>query len=172
MSAWKQMIVPTILMGVVAIALTVIATSKGVHVEGYRKGWNIFYPLVPLLIFAFVVAGMVQVLLPEEWVTKWLGAEAGWKGILLGCVAGGLTPGGPFIQFPIVLGFWRAGVGIGVLVAYITAWSLWAVHRLPLEYGVLGGKFVLIRLASTIIFPPLAGFIAHWIFGRWGAPPG
>jgi len=53
---------------------------------------------------------------------------------------------------------------VGTLVAFLTAWSLWAVARLPMEIGILGWKFTLIRLACTFFFPPIAGFIAQLAF--------
>lgn len=167
----RQMLAPTIIMCVVCIALTLWAASKGKHTEGFGKAWDIFLPIIPLLIFAFIVAGMVQVLLEKEWVVKWLGPESGWKGIFLACIAGGITPGGPFIQFPIMAGLWKAGVGVGVLVAYVTAWSLWAVNRMPLEWSILGWKFMVIRLACTLVFPPLAGFLAVTFFSKWATAP-
>ena len=121
--------------------------------------------ILPLLICAFIVAGMVQVLLPQELLARWVGAESGFKGIILGTVAGGLAPGGPYVSLPIVAGLLRSGAGVGTMVAFLTGWSLWAVSRLPMEIGVLGWRFTLIRLASTFFFPPIAGFIAQALFG-------
>jgi hypothetical protein len=50
------------------------------------------------------------------------------------------------------------------MVAYITAWSLWAISRLPMEIGIMGWKFTLVRLACTFFFPPIAGLIAQTFF--------
>jgi uncharacterized membrane protein YraQ (UPF0718 family) len=50
------------------------------------------------------------------------------------------------------------------LVAFLTAWSLWAVARLPMEIGVLGWEFTLIPLACTFFFPPIAGFWHSFFF--------
>jgi uncharacterized membrane protein YraQ (UPF0718 family) len=58
----------------------------------------------------------------------------------------------------------HSGASIGTLVAFLTGWSLWAVARMPLEVGILGWKFTLIRLASTFFFPPIAGWIAQFLF--------
>jgi len=46
----------------------------------------------------------------------------------------------------------------------MTSWSLVAVSSLPLEIGVVGWKFALLRLACTYFFPPIAGFIADRLF--------
>jgi len=116
------------------------------------------------LIFAFIVAGMVQVLVPHELISKWVGVESGMRGIFIGSVAGGLTPGGPFVSLPIVAGLLRSGAGVGTMVAFLTGWSLWAVSRLPMEVGILGWKFTLIRIACTFFFPPIAGLLAQALF--------
>jgi uncharacterized membrane protein YraQ (UPF0718 family) len=158
----------TIIMGILALASLVIAYFIGgnLPLDGLKTAGKMFLGILPLLIFAFILAGMVQVLIPREFIVKHLGAEAGLKGILIGCVAGALTPGGPFISFPIVASIWKAGAGIGTVVAYVTAWSLWAVGRLPYEISLIGPKFALIRFASTLVFPPLAGIIAQTFFSK------
>jgi len=159
------MIIPTIIMGSLALVLLVIAFEKGQgqHLIGLKAAGKMTVEILPLLIFAFIVAGMIQVLLPQELLSKWVGAESGWRGLLIGTVAGGLSPGGPYVSLPIVAGLLKAGAGVGTMVAFLTGWSLWAVARLPMEVGILGWEFTLIRLASTFIFPPIAGLIAQAI---------
>ena len=122
--------------------------------------------ILPLLIFAFIVAGMVQVLLPKELLSKWVGVESGIRGILIGTVAGGLSPGGPYVSLPIVAGLLRSGASVGTMVAFLTGWSLWAVARLSMEVGILGWKFTLIRIVCTFFFPPIAGLVAQTFFCR------
>ena len=120
--------------------------------------------IVPLLIFAFIVAGMMQVLIPTEIISTWIGAESGFRGLLIGSALGGLTPGGPYVSLPIAAGLLRTGASIGTMVAFLTGWSLWAITRLPLEMGLMGWKFTLIRLACVFLFPPIAGLIANKFF--------
>lgn len=160
------MIIPTIIMGVLAVILLSIGYSRGEgqHISGLKSGLNMTLQILPLLILAFIVAGTVQALLPRELLSRWIGEESGIKGILLGTVAGGITPGGPYVSLPFAAGLLRAGASVGTMVAYITAWSLWAVSRLPMEIGILGWKFTVARLATTFLFPPIAGLIAQTIF--------
>ncbi len=160
------MLIPTIIMGVLATILLFIGYYKGEgqHISGMKSALNMTVEILPLLVFAFIVAGMVQVLLPRELLTRWVGVESGMRGILIGSVAGGLAPGGPYVSLPIVAGLLRSGAGVGTMVAFLTGWSLWAVSRLPMEVGILGWKFTLIRIASTFFFPPIAGLIAQTFF--------
>jgi uncharacterized membrane protein YraQ (UPF0718 family) len=161
-----NMLIPTIVMAVLAVILLVLGYSKGEgqHIKGLNSGFKMIVEILPLLLFAFIVAGMVQVLLPQEMLSRWIGEESGLKGIFIGTLAGGLTPGGPYVSLPLVAGLFKAGAGVGTLVAFLTAWSLWAVARLPMELGILGWKFTFVRLACTFFFPPIAGFLAQIFF--------
>jgi len=161
-----KMLIPTIIMAALAAIFLIVGYYKGQgqHLTGIKLAVNMAVQILPLLIFAFVIAGMVQVLLPQELISKWIGAESGLRGIFIGTVAGALVPGGPYVSLPIAAGLLRSGAGVGTMVAFLTGWSLWAVSRLPMEVGILGWKFALIRLASTFVFPPIAGLIAHLFF--------
>ena len=160
------MLIPTIIMGVLAIVLIFIAYSKGggEHIVGLKSAGNMLVQIIPLLIFAFIIAGMVQVLLPFEMISKWLGAESGFRGILIGTVVGGFAPGGPYVSLPVAAGLLRVGASVGTMVAFLTSWSLWAISRLPMEIGIMGWKFTLIRIVCTFFFPPIAGLIANRLF--------
>lgn len=160
------MLIPTIIMGLLATILLFIGYYKGQgqHISGMRSALNMTVEILPLLVFAFIVAGMVQVLLPRELLSRWVGVESGMRGILIGSVVGGLTPGGPYVSLPIAAGLLRSGASVGTMVAFLTGWSLWAVSRLPMEVGILGWRFTLIRIATTFFFPPIAGLIAQAFF--------
>jgi len=160
------MLIPTIIMGVIAIALLYIGHQRGggEHIVGLKSAGNLLLQITPLLILAFIIAGMVQVLVPHEIISRWVGMESGFRGILIGSAIGGILPGGPYVSMPIVAGLLRTGASTGTMVALLTAWSLLAFTRLPIEVGLLGWKFTFIRLACVFFFPPIAGFIANRFF--------
>lgn len=160
------MLIPTMVMAVVALVALIIVYSQGegLYLKGLNSAAKMMVEILPLLLFAFILAGMVQVLLPHEQISSWIGDESGMRGIFIGTLAGAITPGGPYVSLPLVAGFLKAGAGVGTMVAFLTAWSLWAVARLPMEVGILGWKFTLVRLACSFFFPPIAGAIAHFFF--------
>ena len=160
------MLIPTIIMGVIAAVLLYLGYQKGggEHILGLKSAGTLLLQIVPLLIFAFIIAGMMQFLIPQEIIARWIGAESGFRGLLIGSVIGGFMPGGPMTSLPVAAGLLRVGANVGTMVAFLTGWSLLAVTRLPLEIGLLGWKFSLIRLACVFFFPPIAGFIANKFF--------
>lgn len=158
------MLIPTVMMIVVALVLLAFAYVQGVHAQGLSTGLRTFLSIFPLLVAVFAIAGLVEALVPKEKVAALLGDKSGFRGIMLGCVAGAITPGGPYVSFPIVASIYHAGAGIGTIVAYVTAWSLWSIVRLPMEIAIVGPRITLIRVLSTLIFPPIAGLIARGLF--------
>ncbi len=160
------MLLPTIIMASLALFLLVLGSLKGDNssLAGLKIGSKMILEVLPLLIFAFIVAGMVQVMVPPALISKWIGQEAGLRGIIVGTLTGAIAPGGPYVSLPIAAALMKSGAGIGTMVAFITGWSLWAVSRLPMEVGLLGWKFSAIRLLCTFFFPPIAGMIAHFFF--------
>jgi len=165
----SNMLIPTIVMACLAVILLVIGYSRGEsqHITGLKSALKMTIDVLPLLIFAFILAGMIQTLLPHELLSRWIGEESGIRGILIGTIAGGITPGGPYVSLPLAAGFLRSGASLGTMVAFITAWSLWAVSRLPMDIGIMGWKFTAVRLACTFFFPPIAGFLAQMIFSEF-----
>lgn len=165
------MLIPTIVMGALAIGLLLIGylRGQGQHIIGMKSALTMTVDILPLLVFVFIVAGMIQVLIPREIVSKWVGSESGMRGIVIGTVAGGFTPGGPYVSLPVVAGLLRSGASVGTMVAFLTGWSLWAFSRLPMEVGILGWKFTIVRIVCTFFFPPIAGFIAQTFFAgsKW-----
>ena len=157
------MFMPTLIMGVLAVVMFLIGFYKGEHLNGLNQAMRMTVQILPLLVFALIVAGMAQVLLPHEAISRWIGEESGVRGILIGTVAGAFTPGGPYVSLPIVAGLLRSGASMGTMVAYITGWSLWAISRVPMEIGILGWRFAFIRLISVLILPPIAGFLALFL---------
>jgi uncharacterized membrane protein YraQ (UPF0718 family) len=159
---------PTVVMFLIAVALFLVASlqGEGKSIAGLKSAWTMTWQIIPLLIFAFIVAGLVQVLIPRDLIARWVGDESGFRGILFGTLAGAFTPGGPYVSLPVAAGLLKAGAGIGTMVAFLASWSLIAVSRLPLQVGIMGWRFTLIHLLSIIIFPPIAGLIANQIV-KW-----
>ncbi len=158
-----HMVIPTLIMALLALVLYIIAyrRGEGQHIIGMKSALQLTLQTLPILIFAFITAGFVQVLLPHDLLSRWVGVESGMRGIFIGTIAGGFTPGGPYVSLPIVAAMLKAGAGPGTMIAFLTSWSLWAVARLPMEVGILGLRFTMLRFACTFFFPPIAGVLAH-----------
>ena len=152
---------------IIAAPLLVVAYRRkdDSHVRGLRVGRKMFEGIIPLILLAFVVAGLIQVAIPPEVIHSWLGEKAGLRGILIGTIAGALIPGGPYIAFPIIAAIFHAGAGIGTAVSLITGWALLGVGQIAFELALIGPRFMAVRLCTVFILPPISGIAAQHIFG-------
>ncbi|MBR0670677.1 hypothetical protein [Neoroseomonas soli] len=117
--------------------------------------------ILPMFAVALPMAAFLAELVPADAASGWIGPESGLAGIAIASFAGGLMPGGPFVTFPLVLTFAKAGAGVAQMSALITGWSIFAIHRIVTwEYPVLGWRFVMLRLISGLPLPIAAGLIA------------
>ncbi|MBW1911457.1 MAG: permease, partial [Deltaproteobacteria bacterium] len=77
------MLIPTVIMGILALILFAMGYFKGEgqHITGMKSALSMTIEIIPLLIFAFIIAGMVQVLISQETIARWVGTESGMRGI-------------------------------------------------------------------------------------------
>jgi uncharacterized membrane protein YraQ (UPF0718 family) len=145
-----------------AIVLAAIAYVKdpGLPLVGARNGLSFLWFVIPRLIPALIVAGLIQVLVPQEVVSRHFGRQAGLRALVIATIAGVITPGGPMVSVPFMVAAAHSGAGLPALVAYMTSWSLFGLQRIiAWEAPLMGWKFVITRVVSTLAFPVLAGWL-------------
>ena len=130
--------------------------------SGVGDGLDLLVRYGLLIVVAFLAAGLAQVLIPRDAVEGVLGDQAGLSGIALASIGGMLTPSGPFVSMPIAATLLKSGASPGAVVAYVSAWSLLAVHRfVAWEIPILGFRFALLRWGLCLLLPIAAGLAAQ-----------
>jgi hypothetical protein len=148
------------------LALMTAMRGKLVLRERAREGVLDFLRLMPRIMLGVIGAGYIAALLPQEQVGRWLGADSGLSGMLIAMVVGFLTPGGPVIGFSIGTAALKGGAGTPQVIAYTTAWALFAFQRLFIwEVGVMPHRLVWLRIASSWPLPLLAA-LGALLLGR------
>src|SRR6478736_4510146 len=112
--------------------LAFIAAMRGRSLfnEATRAGVMEFILLLPRIGVGVVGSGFVAEALPNEWIAPWLGPASGLLGVVIATLGGALTPGGPVVGFSIGAAALKSGAGAPQVIAYSTAWALYAIHRL------------------------------------------
>jgi uncharacterized membrane protein YraQ (UPF0718 family) len=152
---------------VAAVIAAILAYVKdpGLPWIGARNGLAMLWFVLPRLIPALILAGMLQVIIPPETVARYFGRQSGFTAIVLASLAGVLTPGGPMVSVPLLVVMANSGMALGPLVAYMTAWSLFGMQRIiAWEAPLMGWHFVGVRVLSSLVFPILAGWVVKTYF--------
>ncbi|MGE3246064.1 MAG: permease [Beijerinckiaceae bacterium] len=165
----EGMLFPAIL----GVILSAIAwrRSPAMVQRALRSAFGRFVEIMPKIAIALLAAGFIGKLVPAEVVGRYIGQDSGLFGIMLATIVGGITPAGPIVSFPIVIVMLKAGAGFPQVVAFLTAWSVFALHRVMIyEIPMMGWRFSAVRLASSAILPPLAAYIVMGAMALFGAP--
>jgi len=152
----------TLVLAGLALTLMVVAYFKdpSLPLIGTRNGLAMLAFILPRLIPALIVAGLFQILVPQEVVSRHFGREAGLRGLLIATGAGMLTPGGPMVSVPFMVALAHSGAATAPLVAYMTSWSLFGMQRIiAWEAPLMGWHFVMVRVLPSLAFPVIAGWL-------------
>lgn len=163
----NNIIIMTAVTAILAV-FGVIQQGPSIIAAGIMAGAKMVIEVIPLLAAAFILAGMIQVLISKEFINKWLGKDAGLKGIFLGAVAGALIPGGPYVFYPLAASFLLSGAEIGTVIAFVVAKNLWTISRLPMEIALIGPEITAVRYSITFVFPIIVGVLANLFFINYG----
>jgi uncharacterized membrane protein YraQ (UPF0718 family) len=154
-----------LVLSAVVAALAWIAYARGgedLLRRGLADGGVLLYRYALLIVVSFLAAGLASALVPQQWVAQAFGVESGLRGILLATAVGVVTPAGPFVSIPIAAVMIRSGASAGPVVAFLAGWALLALHRfVAWEVPLLGWRFALLRYATCIALPPIAGLLAR-----------
>jgi uncharacterized membrane protein YraQ (UPF0718 family) len=139
---------------VAALALAAAVRGRILFRDGLREGVFDFARLIPKIVLGVVGAGYLAAVMPAEWTARWLGPDSGFLGVIIAVIGGALTPGGPVVGFSIGAAALKSGAGAPQVIAYITAWALFALQRFVLwELPIMPRNLVWLRLIASLPLP-------------------
>jgi uncharacterized membrane protein YraQ (UPF0718 family) len=157
---------------VILLTLVVIATGvafwkqAALPLRALEASLRLFRGVWLDLVLGFLLAGLIDVLIPAPALSKWLGAERPGRGILVGWGAGLVIPGGPYLLFPVAASLLERGAAPGPLISLLTAKTLLSpIRMLTYEAPLLGWPLTLARFVPGVLLPPLMGVLGQWLFG-------
>ena len=128
--------------------------------QGLLRGAEQFLIILPRMACALIAAEFLALLIPTDFISGFLGEEAGITGILIGSLTGLMVPSGPVISFSIAATLLKAGASLPSIIAFLTAWSLFSAHRIFIyEIPLLGLPFLRLRVVSVLILPVVSGIL-------------
>jgi len=125
--------------------------------EAIKATVKIFYVVMPVLIFVFVLMGLIQAYISRETITSILGQKSGILGILYAEIVGCIALFMPPAVFPFGGYLHDNGASYGSIAGFVFTAILIGITTLPVEIKFLGKRFTIARNIFTFI---LAFFIA------------
>ncbi|MBM7562095.1 permease [Fusibacter tunisiensis] len=111
----------------------------------------------------FILLGLLDVWIPKETMTRFMGDKSGVRGIVLSFVVGAAAAGPLYGAFPVAAVFMKKGVKFSNILIFIGAWSTMKIPMFIFELTALGPVFAITRMLINI---PGILIIAHIISRR------
>ena len=123
------------------------------------------------LLMGLMLGGLIQVLIPHSLINKWLGPSSGLKGILLASYTSIFISGNPYMWLPVVASIYRAGAGVGPVMALITARAILSLQMLLVwQIPFFGVELPIARYIVCLFVPPIVGLAGNAIYRIAGWP--
>jgi len=144
---------------IIALALMTVSyfREKQRTKEAVKVTFKIFYTILPVLVFVFVLMGLIQAYVSKETIVSLLGQNSGVFGIICAEIVGSVALFMPPAVFPFGGYLLKNGAGYGSIAGFVFTAILIGITTLPLEIKFLGKKFAVARNIFTFV---LAFFIA------------
>jgi uncharacterized membrane protein YraQ (UPF0718 family) len=115
------------------------------------KAWKSFSNLIPEILSVLMFAGIILAILNPNTISKLIGAESDFSGILLSLIAGSvaLIPG--FVAFPLGAALLEEGAGYAQIAAFVSSLMAVGIVTLPLEIKYFNKRIAILRNAFALI---------------------
>lgn len=135
------------------LALSVsILKSKGKTILALKKAWKSFENILPQFLSILIIIGLLLAVLTPEQISKLIGRESGWYGVLIAAVIGSITLVPGFIAFPLAAALLKSGAGYMQIAAFISALMMVGIITIPVEMEYFGEKAAAVRNIAAFLF--------------------
>lgn len=132
------------------IILITYMFSKETGLKAIDTVWMSFKEMIMILPPIFVLMGLLDVWVPKDVMSKYMGEGSGLKGILISIFIGSAAAGPLYGAFPVAAVFMKKGVKLTNIFIFIGAWSTTKIPMFLFELSSMGPKFAITRLIVNI----------------------
>ena len=135
------------------------AKDKKKTLASLKFSWKSFRSMALLVVAIIWVIGFLLAFLSPQIISKTIGPEAGFKGVILAALFGSIVLIQAFIAFPLAGSFLRQGANVSAIAAFVTTLVMVGVVTAPLEAKFFGKKFTFWRNSISFVFALLIAYI-------------
>lgn len=155
-----------ILLGGTAVSAVLLIVFNKQRLPALNALQNFSTEMFSIIPAVMILMGLFSAWVSKEQVVKYLGSEAGFKGVILALLFGAFPTGPLYIAFPLAAVLRKKGVSPANLIIFLSAWACIKIPQEMVEWQFLGLRFMAVRLVLTIILVILMGFVVEIIFER------
>lgn len=151
----------TVVLYVIAVFALIVSLIKSREKTkiALKKAWKSFENIMPQFLTILVIIGIMLAILTPEQISKIIGNESGWMGVLIASIIGAITLVPGFVAFPLAAALLKSGAGYMQIAAFISTLMMVGIVTIPIEMKYFGKKASLLRNAEAFIFSLIVAFV-------------
>jgi uncharacterized membrane protein YraQ (UPF0718 family) len=139
------------------------ATATRLKTALHNTGRTLFMVL-PILLAVIGLMGLFEALVTTEMIHSLFKGSA-FVDTLIGTLAGAISVGQPFLSYAMGGELLNEGVTLYAVTAFILSFVTLGLVQLPLEWGLFGTRFTVLRNGLSFLFALLISMLTVTILG-------
>ena len=127
-----------------------------------KKAWKAFENILPELLIIMPLVGLLIAILNPELISRIIGSNSGWMGVILAVIVGSITLIPGFVAFPTAAMLLDGGAGYMQIGAFISALMMVGIITLPVEIKYFGKRITYTRNLFAFMFSFIVAGIIDW----------
>ena len=127
---------------------------------------HVFAMMAPWLVFGFLMAGIIAVWIPRNWVNRAMGGSSGFRGILRAVAIGVPLPICSCGVLPIAAGLRKHGAGKGPTAALLVSTPQTGIDSILATYALMGPVFAIARPLAAALTGVVGGMVVAAVGGE------
>ena len=124
-----------------------------------KKAWKAFENILPQFLSILIIIGIMLAILSPESISKLVGQESGWFGMIIASIIGSITLIPGFVAFPLAAALLNSGAGFMQIAVFISTLMMVGIVTIPIEIKYFGKKATLLRNCMAFMFSYIVAIV-------------
>jgi uncharacterized membrane protein YraQ (UPF0718 family) len=131
------------------------------------KAWNSLKNILPMLLGIILLVGLMLSILNANLISKIIGNQSGFYGVMLASVVGSITLIPGFIAFPTAALLLNGGAGYVQIAAFVQTLMMVGIVTLPMEIKYFNKKVAILRNILSFVLSIGVAYLIGLILRIW-----
>ena len=145
-------------LAIILLGLSFVKDKKKTKMA-LKKAWKAFENILPEFLVVILLVGLLLAILNPETISKIIGAESGWFGVILAAIIGSITLIPGFVAFPMAAILLTNGAGYMQVAAFVSSLMMVGIVTLPVEIKYFGKRVTIARNVLAFLFSFIVAFL-------------
>jgi uncharacterized membrane protein YraQ (UPF0718 family) len=124
-----------------------------------KKAWKAFENILPEFLVVILFVGVLLAVLNPDAISKIIGSDSGWLGVMIAAVVGAITLIPGFVAFPTAALLLQSGAGYMQIGAFVSTLMMVGIVTMPVEIKYFGKKLTVLRNVLAFVFSLVVAYV-------------